>query len=369
MQSLHRIAVVAGDGIGPEVTAEAVKVLKAIEEVTGPAFRFQYGLIGGCAVDQTASPLPAETIAICNHASAVLLGAVGGPQWDNKRPELRPEQGLLQIRHRLGLYVNLRPAKVIDSLANMSALKPDRVRGTDILIVRELMGGIYFGNPRGIFAKNGERLGVNTEIYREHEVERVAHRAFQLARLRRNKVTSVDKANVLESSRLWREVVTRLGRTYPDVELNHLYVDNCAMQLIDKPTSFDVVLTTNMLGDILSDEAAMLTGSIGLLPSASLGERSALYEPIHGSAPDIAGRNRANPLAAIASAALMLRYSLHMEDAASAIEQAIERILKRGVRTAELPGKARPSSTTRMGDLVAETTQKILKSMKPRKKR
>ncbi len=369
MQSLHRIAVLAGDGIGPEVTAEAVKVLKAIEQVTGPAFRFQYGLIGGCAVDQTASPLPAETIAICNHASAVLLGAVGGPQWDNKRPELRPEQGLLQIRQRLGLYVNLRPAKVIDSLANMSALKPDRVRGTDILIVRELMGGIYFGNPRGIFAKNGERLGVNTEIYREHEVERVAHRAFQLARLRRNKVTSVDKANVLESSRLWREVVTRLGRSYPDVELKHLYVDNCAMQLIDKPTSFDVVLTTNMFGDILSDEAAMLTGSIGLLPSASLGERSALYEPIHGSAPDIAGRNRANPLAAIASAALLLRYSLHMEDAASAIEQAIERILKRGVRTAELPGKARPSSTTRMGDLVAETAQKILKSMMPKKKR
>ncbi len=369
MQSLHRIAVLAGDGIGPEVTAEAVKVLKAIEEVTGPAFRFQFGLIGGCAVDQTASPLPAETIAICNNASAVLLGAVGGPQWDNKRPELRPEQGLLQIRQRLGLYVNLRPAKVIDSLVNMSALKPDRVRGTDILIVRELMGGIYFGNPRGIFAKNGERLGVNTEIYREHEVERVAHRAFQLARLRRCKVTSVDKANVLESSRLWREVVTRIGRSYPDVELNHLYVDNCAMQLIDKPTSFDVVLTTNMFGDILSDEAAMLTGSIGLLPSASLGERSALYEPIHGSAPDIAGRNRANPLAAIASAALMLRYSLHMDDAASAIEQAIERILKRGVRTAELPGKARPSSTTRMGDLVAETSQKILKSLMPRKKR
>lgn len=369
MQSLHRIAVLAGDGIGPEVTAEAVKVLKAIEEITGPAFRFQYGLIGGCAVDQTASPLPAETIAICNNASAVMLGAVGGPQWDNKRPELRPEQGLLQIRQRLGLYVNLRPAKVIDSLANMSALKPDRVRGTDILIVRELMGGIYFGNPRGIFAKNGERLGVNTEVYREHEVERVAHRAFQLARLRRNKVTSVDKANVLESSRLWREVVTRIGRSYPDVELNHLYVDNCAMQLIDKPRSFDVLLTTNMFGDILSDEAAMLTGSIGLLPSASLGERSALYEPIHGSAPDIAGRNRANPLAAIASAALMLRYSLHMDDAASAIEQAIEKILKRGVRTAELPGKARPSSTTRMGDLVAETTKKILKSRMPKKKK
>jgi len=362
MQSLYRIAVLAGDGIGPEVTAEAVKVLKAIESVLGVTFRFQSGLIGGCALDQTASPLPAETISICNNSHAVLLGAVGGPQWDSKRPELRPEQGLLQLRQRLGLYVNLRPARVLDSLVGISALKADRVRGTDLVIVRELMGGIYFGNPRGIFSKNGERLGLNTEVYREHEVERVAHRAFQLARLRRRKVTSVDKANVLESSRLWREVVTRVARSYPDVELHHLYVDNCAMQLIDKPTSFDVVLTTNMFGDILSDEAAMLTGSIGLLPSASLGEHSALYEPIHGSAPDIAGRNRANPIAAIASAALMLRYTLRMETAAAAIETGIERILKRGVRTADLPGKKRPTSTTHMGDLIAEATQKILKS-------
>jgi 3-isopropylmalate dehydrogenase len=362
MQTIYRIAVLAGDGIGPEVTAEAVKVLKAIEEINGPTFRFQSGLIGGCALDQTASPLPAETISICNHAHAVLLGAVGGPQWDSKRPELRPEQGLLQIRQRLGLYTNLRPAKVIDALVNMSALKPDRVRGTDLVIVRELMGGIYFGNPRGIFSKNGERYGVNTEVYREHEVERVAHRAFQLARLRRRKVTSVDKANVLESSRLWREVVTRIGQSYPDVELDHLYVDSCAMQLIDRPASFDVVLTNNMFGDILSDEAAMLTGSIGLLPSASLGEHAALYEPVHGSAPDIAGRNKANPLAAIASAALMLRYSFRMEAAALAVEEAIERILKRGVRTGDLPGKSRPVSTTKMGDLVAEATQKILKA-------
>jgi 3-isopropylmalate dehydrogenase len=368
MQSLFRIAVLAGDGIGPEVTAEAVKVLKAIEEIVGPSFRFQSGLIGGWALDQTASPLPAETISICNNSHAVLLGAVGGPQWDLKRPELRPEQGLLQLRQRLGLYVNLRPAKVIDSLVGISALKADRVRGTDLLIVRELMGGIYFGNPRGIFAKNGERMGVNTEIYREHEVERVAHRAFQLARLRRRKVTSVDKANVLESSRLWREVVTRIARSYPDVELRHLYVDNCAMLLIDKPTSFDVVLTNNMFGDILSDEAAMLTGSIGLLPSASLGEHSALYEPIHGSAPDIAGRNRANPIASIASAALMLRYSLRMETAAAAIEEAIEKVLRRGVRTTELPGKKRPVTTTRMGDLIAETTQKTLKSAHSRKR-
>jgi 3-isopropylmalate dehydrogenase len=356
--------VLPGDGIGPEVTAEAIKVLQAVQAIAGPTFRFQTGLIGGCALDATATPLPAETISICNNSQAVLLGAVGGPRWDSVRPEVRPEQGLLQIRKRLGLYVNLRPARVLDSLVGISALKPERVRGTDMVIVRELTGGIYFGNPRGIFAKNGERVGINTEVYREHEVERVAHRAFQLARLRRRKVTSVDKANVLESSRLWREVVSRVARSYPEVELEHMYVDNCAMRLIDRPTSFDVVLTTNMFGDILSDEAAMLTGSIGLLPSASLGEQHALYEPIHGSAPDIAGRNRANPIAAIASAALMLRYSFRMEMAASAIETAIEKVLKRGHRTPELPGKSHPTTTSRMGDLIAETTQKILKSKK-----
>ncbi|PYV27397.1 MAG: 3-isopropylmalate dehydrogenase, partial [Acidobacteria bacterium] len=309
-------------------------------------------------------PLPAETIAICNNAEAVLLGAVGGPQWDSKRPEVRPEQGLLQLRQRLGVYVNLRPAKVLDSLSNLSALKADLVRGTDLVIVRELMGGIYFGNPRGIFAKNGERMGINTEVYREHEVERVAHRAFQLARTRRRKVTSVDKANVLETSRLWREVVTRISRSYPDVELQHLYVDSCAMRLIERPTSFDVVLTNNMFGDILSDEAAMLTGSIGLLPSASLGERAALYEPVHGSAPDIAGRNRANPVGAIASVALMMRHSFRMEGVAKAIETAIEKVLKRGVRTPELPGRKRPVTTSRMGDLIAEEIKKQLKSSK-----
>ena len=366
MQGPFRVAVLGGDGIGPEVTTEAVKVLKSIEEVNGPAFRFHTGLIGGCALDATAVPLPAETVSLCNNSQAILLGAVGGPQWDSNRPELRPEQGLLQLRQRLGLYFNLRPAKVLDSLVGLSALKPNLVRGTDLVIVRELMGGIYFGNPRGIFTKNGERMGINTEVYREHEVERVAHRAFQLARLRRRKVTSVDKANVLESSRLWREVVTRIGQSYSDVELQHLYVDNCAMRLIERPTSFDVILTNNMFGDILSDEAAMLTGSIGLLPSASLGERCALYEPAHGSAPDIAGRNRANPIAAIASAALMLRYSFRMESAASAIEAAIEKVLKRGVRTAEIPGKTRAVSTSRMGDLIAEETKKLLKSAQRR---
>ena len=360
MEAPFGVALLPGDGIGPEVTAEAVKVLKAIEDISGPTFRFHSGLIGGCALDATAVPLPAETISLCNNSRAILLGAVGGPQWDSKRPEVRPEQGLLQLRQRLGLYVNLRPAKVLDSLAGISAIKPERVRGTDLVIVRELMGGIYFGNPRGIFAKNGERLGINTEVYREHEVERVAHRAFQLARVRRRKLTSVDKANVLETSRLWREVVARIGRSYPEVELNHMYVDNCAMQLIDKPTSFDVILTNNLFGDILSDEAAMLTGSIGLLPSASLGETHALYEPVHGSAPDMAGRNKANPIAAIASAALMLRYSFKMETAAQAIEMSIERVLKRGVHTAELPGRGRPVTSTKMGDLIAETTRKVL---------
>jgi 3-isopropylmalate dehydrogenase len=364
MQGFFRVAVLPGDGIGPEVTAQAIKVLKAVEEAGGPAFRFQTGLIGGAALEATAVPLPAETISICNNAQAVLLGAVGGPKWDNRRPDLRPEAGLLQIRQRLGLYVNLRPAKVMDSLAGLSPLKTNLVRGTDLVIVRELTGGIYFGNPRGIFTKKGERVGINTEVYHEHEIERVAHRAFQLARLRRRKVTSVDKANVLESSRLWREVVTRIGLSYSDVALDHLYVDNCAMQLIDRPTSFDVILTTNMFGDILSDEAAMLTGSIGLLPSASLGERSALYEPIHGSAPDIAGKNRANPVATIASIAMMLRYSVHRENAAAAIELAIEKVLKRGARTADIPGRQRPSSTTRMGDLIAEEAKKLLKSAK-----
>src|SRR5437773_4035569 len=364
MQTLYRVVVLPGDGVGPEVIAQAVKALKAIEQVVGPMFHLLNGLIGGCAVDATTVPLPAETIAICNNAEAVLLGAVGGPQWDSKRPEVRPEQGLLQLRQRLGVYVNLRPAKVLDSLSNLSALKADLVRGTDLVIVRELMGGIYFGNPRGIFAKNGERMGINTEVYREHEVERIAHRAFQLARTRRRKVTSVDKANVLETSRLWREVVTRIARSYPDVELNHLYVDSCAMQLIDRPTSFDVILTNNMFGDILSDEAAMLTGSIGLLPSASLGEHAALYEPVHGSAPDIAGRNRANPVGAIASVAMMLRYSFRMEAIAEAVETAIEKILKRGVRTPELPGRKRPVTTSRMGDPIAEEIRKVLKASK-----
>jgi len=369
MQQPYSVALLPGDGVGPEVMAEAVKVLKAVEETSGTIFRFESALIGGAAFEATAEPLPSETIAICNNAQAVLLGAVGGPQWESKRPEVRPEQGLLQLRQRLGLYANIRPARVLDSMVPFSALKPERVRGTDLVIVRELSGGIYFGNPRGIFSRDGERMGVNTEIYREHEVERVAHRAFQLARERRRKVTSVDKANVLESSRLWREVVERVARTYSDVELSHQYVDSCAMALIDRPASFDVILTNNMFGDILSDESAVLTGSIGFLPSASLGEHHALYEPVHGSAPDIAGRNRANPIAAIASAALMLRYSFRMESEAHAIETAIEKVLKRGFRTAEIPGRKRPVGTSRMGDQIAAEVKKLLKSSATRVRR
>jgi 3-isopropylmalate dehydrogenase len=364
MQQPYRIALLPGDGVGPEVIAEAVKVLEAIGESNGTSFRFERGLIGGAAIDATAVPLPAETIALCINSQAVLLGSVGGPKWDSKRPEERPEQGLLQIRQRLGLYANLRPTRVLDSMVPMSGLRPERVRGTDLMIVRELMGGIYFGNPRGIFARDGERMGVNTEVYREHEVERIAHRAFQIARDRRRRVTSVDKANVLESSRLWREVVERVAQNYPDVELKHLYVDNCAMALVDRPASFDVILTNNMFGDILSDEAAVLPGSIGFLPSASLGEHQALYEPVHGSAPDIAGRNRANPIAAIASAAMMLRYSLRMETEARAIETAVEKVLKRGIRTAEIPGRQRPVGTSKMGDLIAAEAKKVLKTTK-----
>ncbi len=327
MQDTFQIAVLPGDGIGPEVTQEAVKVLRAVDAAGDVSFKFQYGLMGGSALMATATPLPAETLALCNNSQAILLGAVGGPQWDQRRAEERPEYGLLQLRQRLGLYMNLRPARVLDSLLSLSALKPQHARGTDLIIVRELTGGIYFGNPRGIFSRNGERVGINTEVYREHEIERVAHRAFQLARIRKKNVASVDKANVLEVSRLWREVVTRVSKAYPDVELEHIYVDTCAMRLIDKPTSFDVILTNNMFGDILSDEAAMITGSIGLLPSASLGEKNALYEPVHGSAPHIAGRNRANPIAAIASAAMMLRYTFRMDGPAEAVESEIENVL------------------------------------------
>jgi 3-isopropylmalate dehydrogenase len=303
------IAVLAGDGVGKEIVPEAVKVLKAVAERFQHSFQFQSADVGGQALDKQGVPLPEETLKIAKQSHAVLLGAVGGPKWEGLEYSLRPERALLGLREQLGLYANLRPAKLYPMLADASTLKREVIEGIDILVVRELTGGIYFGKPKGIEkTATGER-GINTEVYTTEEIHRIAVIAFEAARRRRRKVTSVDKANVLESSELWRRVVTEVGKRYPDVELTHMYVDNCAMQLIRNPKQFDVLVTTNLFGDILSDEAAMLTGSIGMLPSASLGAQTALYEPIHGSAPDIAGRNLANPIATIGSAAMLLSSS------------------------------------------------------------
>jgi 3-isopropylmalate dehydrogenase len=310
------------------------------------------GDLGGCSIDRHGVPLDANTLQKCRAADAILLAAVGGPKWDKVEYNLRPEAGLLKLRKELDLFANLRPAKVFDALVDASTLKPHIVRGLDIMIVRELTGGVYFGEPRGIeILPNGERRGVNTQVYTTHEIHRVARVAFELARKRGNKVTSCEKANVMESGKLWREEVTALHQAeYKDVGLSHMYADNCAMQLLRNPAQFDVIVTDNLFGDILSDEAAMLTGSIGLLPSASLGDGArGLYEPIHGSAPDLAGQGKANPLAAILSAALLLRYSLEQAAAASAIERAVEAVLAAGLRTADLGGRA---STAEAGEAV-----------------
>ena len=304
------ICVLPGDGIGPEITAEAVRVLNAL----GMQFEMEEALLGGCAVDATGNPYPEATQKLARAADAVLLGAVGGPQWDNNPREQRPERGLLGIRKDLGLFANLRPDVLYPELATASTLKPEVVAGLDILIVRELTGDIYFGQPRGIETRNGERVGVNTMVYSESEIRRIARVAFEAARKRSKRVCSVDKMNVLECTQLWRDVVIETAKDYPDVELSHMLVDNCAMQLVRNPKQFDVVVTGNMFGDILSDEASMLTGSIGMLPSASLDEKNkGLYEPSHGSAPDIAGKGVANPLATILSAAMMLRYTFNNE--------------------------------------------------------
>ncbi|HOK05642.1 MAG TPA: 3-isopropylmalate dehydrogenase [Syntrophales bacterium] len=348
------IAVFPGDGIGPEVVAEAVKILGVIEGARRVSFRLDYGPVGGAALDACGEPLPASSLKKALEARAVLLGAVGGPKWDGLDYALRPERALLGLRERLGLFANLRPVTVYEELIDASPLKGEVVRGTDILIVRELTGDLYFGTPRGIRTEGGRRVGVNTLIYTEEEIRRIAQVAFLAARRRRRRVTSVDKANVLESTQLWRDVVTETAASYPDVELDHMYVDNCAMQLVRDPRRFDVVLTTNMFGDILSDEGAMITGSIGMLPSASLGETHAMYEPIHGSAPDIAGRGTANPLAAILSVAMMCRHTLGWEEEARAVEGAVRRVLRDGLRTADLarPGE-RTVGTAEMGDAVA----------------
>jgi len=349
-----RIAVLAGDGVGREIVPEAVKVLKVVGEKFGHSFEFVNGDIGGQAIDKVGVPLPQDTLTLAKQSHAVLLGAVGGPKWEGLDYSLRPERALLGIREALGLYANLRPAKLYSNLTEASTLKKEVVEGIDILVVRELTGGIYFGRPKGIEKlPNGGERGINTEVYTTDEIRRIAKVAFEAARKRRKKVMSVDKANVLESSELWRRVVTEVHKEYPDVELSHIYVDNAAMQLVRNPRQFDVMLCNNMFGDILSDEAAMLTGSIGMLPSASVGAQVGLFEPIHGSAPDIAGKNIANPIATIASAAMMLSYAFKLDKEAELIERAIVKTLDLGYRTKDIqsPG-ARVVGTTDMGDAI-----------------
>lgn len=354
------IVLLPGDGIGPEVVAQALKVLRAVEKRFGLSFSTEEALMGGCAIDATGEPLPEATLEACKKADAVLLGAVGGPKWDNL-PK-RPEAGLLGIRKALGLFANLRPAVVFPELASLSCLKPELVeKGVDILVVRELTGGIYFGKPAGEELREGLRCGFNTMIYNEDEVRRIARVAFAAARGRKKRLCSVDKANVLEVSRLWRKVIVETHAEFPDVELSHMYVDNCAMQLIINPAQFDVIVTGNLFGDILSDEAAAVAGSLGMLPSASLSGTAAqggtgLYEPIHGSAPDIARQNKANPLATILSLAMMLRLSFAMNEAADAVEHAVREVLREGRRTGDIARAGLQGEIvgcSMMGDLVA----------------
>jgi len=333
---VYKIAILKGDGIGPEIVDSAIKVLRHVEKLSGHSFELEEGLIGGIAIDQKGEPLPKETLDLCLQADAVLLGAVGGPKWDNLPTSKRPEKGLLQIRKALDLYANLRPAKVYEPLIQASPLKEETARGTDFIVIRELTGDVYYGEPRGIFIENGKRVGINTMRYTEDEIRRVVRKAFEIAMKRRKKLTSVDKSNVLEVSGLWKEIVEEESKNYPEVELEHLYVDNCAMQIVRRPSSFDVIVTGNIFGDILSDEAAVITGSLGMLPSASLGERYALYEPVHGSAPDIAGKGIANPIATILSVSMMLRYSFNLEKEAQAIEKAVEKTLEKGYRTPDI---------------------------------
>ncbi|WP_196799887.1 MULTISPECIES: 3-isopropylmalate dehydrogenase [unclassified Thioalkalivibrio] len=349
---MSRILVLPGDGIGPEIVAEALKVLERVGEIGGLDLEIEQGLIGGAAHDAAGHPYPEATREAARRADAILLGAVGGPQYESLERDLRPERGLLGIRSDLGLFANLRPAILYPQLASASTLKPEVVSGLDILIVRELTGGIYFGQPRGIEERNGERYGFNTAAYSESEIERIARVGFESAMKRGKRLCSVDKANVLEVSELWREVVERVGKEFPEVELSHMYVDNAAMQLVRDPKQFDVMVTGNMFGDILSDAAAMLTGSIGMLPSASLNsEGVGLYEPIHGSAPDIAGQGKANPMATVLSVAMLLRHSLNRNDLAERIEQAVGRVLDQGLRTPDIFGEGMTLVGTQgMGD-------------------
>ncbi|MDH5723096.1 MAG: 3-isopropylmalate dehydrogenase [Alphaproteobacteria bacterium] len=351
----YKLQILAGDGIGPEIMAEVKKLINWINGNTGTKIETVDGLIGGASYDEFGEPLTDKTLAVARDCDAVLLGAVGGPKWDGVPYDKRPEAGLLKLRKDLDLFANLRPALVFDALIDASTLKPEIVKGLDILIVRELTGGVYFGEPRGIEdLGNGERRGINTQVYTTSEINRVARVAFDLARKRSNKVTSCEKANVMESGKLWREDVTALHKAeFSDVQLEHMYADNCAMQLLRNPSQFDVIVTDNLFGDILSDEAAMLTGSLGMLPSASLGAEgsSAVYEPVHGSAPDIAGQGIANPLATILSFAMCLRYSLNEQNLAQKIEDGVQKVLSEGLRTPDIMSEnCKKISTSEMGD-------------------
>lgn len=359
-----RVTVLPGDGIGPEVTSEAVRVLQTVASIHGYHFDFTEHLIGGVAIKESGSPLPRPTLDACLSSDAVLLGAVGAPEYDRLPAHQRPEAGLLLLRRALGGYANLRPAISYPSIASCSPLRPEIAQGTDILIVRELLGGLYFGEPRGFTDSDSERnkAAVNTMRYSVDEIERVSRVAFEAARDRRRKVTSVDKANVLETSQLWRQTVSRVAGDYPEIELEHLYVDACAMHLITNPGRFDVLLTENLFGDILSDEAAVITGSLGMLPSATIGGDVGLYEPVHGSAPDIAGKGIANPFGAIASAALLLRHSAQLERDAIDIESAIESVLEAGYRTPDIANDngGYIATTSEIGELVTEALTEIV---------
>ena len=338
MTKQYRITLLPGDGIGPEIMAVTVEVLQVVGKQQNIEFHFSEALIGGAAIDETGEPLPVETLEACGGSDAVLLAAIGGYKWDNLPRQQRPETGLLGLRAGLGLFANLRPATILPQLIDASSLKREVVEGVDIMVVRELTGGVYFGQPKGIFTtETGEKRGVNTMAYNQSEIDRIAKIGFETAQKRQGKLCSVDKANVLDVSQLWRDRITAMAKDYPDVELSHLYVDNAAMQLVRAPKQFDTIVTGNLFGDILSDAAAMLTGSIGMLPSASLGTDSpGVFEPVHGSAPDIAGQDKANPLAQVLSAAMMLRYGLNEPEAASKIETAVTQVLDRGYRTGDI---------------------------------
>ena len=355
------IAVIKGDGIGPEIVNEALKALKKVAELYGHEFNFTEVLMGGCAIDAVGTPLPEETVEICKKSDSVLLGAVGGPKWDKGEGKQRPEAGLLGIRAALGLFANLRPARLLPPLKGACPLKTEITdKGLDLLIVRELIGGAYFGDRRTFVDDKGHKTAIDEMKYSDYEIERICKVGFDLARKRRGKVTSVDKANVLDSSRLWREIAHRISAENPDIEYGDMLVDNTAMQLVRNPAQFDVIITENLFGDILSDEASMITGSLGMLPSASLGETGCgLYEPIHGSAPDIAGTDTANPIATILSAAMMLRYSFDMEAEANAIERAVDKVLEENYRTADIMSEGCILTGCKaMGDLIADRIRK-----------